>query len=289
MGARRSDRRPRAARRLLVGRGRLRVPQHRASAARSRATAESSSSRSSRSRSTRFLADAVVRRVGTGRTVLARVRGSGSRAGLAVVIVVPVAADRRAQRTAPRRLAAGRDPPGQRQGPRPHPGRDRRAVPPEQPLPARRPRARSRRPRVFPESSMDADPRTDPYLRSHLVAVARRNHAWVLANAVADAPAHGNQPAGAKALNLNVLFAARRLGRGHVREAPPRAVRRVRPVPRRARRPRIGELEPDPARLRARPHAGPVRDRGPQGRDRSSASSRRSATRCGRSCTPARR
>jgi apolipoprotein N-acyltransferase len=59
---------------------------------------------------------------------------------------------------------------------------------------------------VFPESSMDADPRTDPYLRSHLVAVARRTHAWVLANAVADAPAHGNQPAGAKALNLNVLF-----------------------------------------------------------------------------------
>jgi apolipoprotein N-acyltransferase len=60
---------------------------------------------------------------------------------------------------------------------------------------------------VFPESSMDADPRTDPYLRSKLVAVARRTHAWVLANAVADAPAAGNRPAGAKALNLNVLFA----------------------------------------------------------------------------------
>jgi apolipoprotein N-acyltransferase len=60
---------------------------------------------------------------------------------------------------------------------------------------------------VFPESSMDADPRTDPYLRRHLVAVARRTHAWVLANAVADAPAHGHESAGAKALNLNVLFA----------------------------------------------------------------------------------
>jgi apolipoprotein N-acyltransferase len=59
---------------------------------------------------------------------------------------------------------------------------------------------------VFPESSMDADPRTDPFLRSHLTAVARRNHAWVLANAVADAPAHGNRPAGAKVLNLDVLY-----------------------------------------------------------------------------------
>jgi apolipoprotein N-acyltransferase len=59
---------------------------------------------------------------------------------------------------------------------------------------------------IFPESSMDADPRRDPYLRSRLVAIAKRTNAWVLANALADAPAHGNQPAGAKALNLNVLF-----------------------------------------------------------------------------------
>jgi len=59
---------------------------------------------------------------------------------------------------------------------------------------------------VFPESSMDADPRTDPFLRRKLTAVARRNHAWVLANAAVDAPAHGNRPAGAKALNLDVLF-----------------------------------------------------------------------------------
>ena len=59
---------------------------------------------------------------------------------------------------------------------------------------------------VFPESSMDADPRTDPYLRTNLTAVARRNDAWVLANAVADAPARGIRPAGAKALNLDVLY-----------------------------------------------------------------------------------
>jgi apolipoprotein N-acyltransferase len=60
---------------------------------------------------------------------------------------------------------------------------------------------------IFPESSMDADPRTDPYLQRHLVAVAKRTHAWVLANAVADAPAEGSKPAGTKALNLDVLYA----------------------------------------------------------------------------------
>ena len=60
---------------------------------------------------------------------------------------------------------------------------------------------------IFPESSMDADPRTDPYLGDRLAATARRLHAWVLANAVADAPAQGGHPAGYKALNLNVLYA----------------------------------------------------------------------------------
>lgn len=59
---------------------------------------------------------------------------------------------------------------------------------------------------VFPESSMDADPRTDEYLRRRIDAVAHRTHAWVLTNATVDAPAHGNQPAGAKGLNLDVLF-----------------------------------------------------------------------------------
>ncbi len=59
---------------------------------------------------------------------------------------------------------------------------------------------------VFPESSMDADPRTDPYLGDRLEAVARRNNAWLLANAVADAPASGGHPAGTKALNLDVLY-----------------------------------------------------------------------------------
>src|SRR5262249_18502296 len=54
---------------------------------------------------------------------------------------------------------------------------------------------------VFPESSMDADPRTDPYIRSNLERIARDHNAWVLANATVDAP-----PAGAKVLNLDVLF-----------------------------------------------------------------------------------
>ena len=54
---------------------------------------------------------------------------------------------------------------------------------------------------VFPESSMDADPRTDPYVRSNLAEVARQHHAWVLANASVDAP-----PDGHKLSNLDVLF-----------------------------------------------------------------------------------
>jgi len=55
---------------------------------------------------------------------------------------------------------------------------------------------------VFPESSMDGDPRTDPYIQDRLAAVARKHNAWVLANATVDA-----DPEGKKALNLNVLFA----------------------------------------------------------------------------------
>jgi apolipoprotein N-acyltransferase len=55
---------------------------------------------------------------------------------------------------------------------------------------------------VFPESSMDADPRTDQYVHDRLAAVARQHHAWVLANATVDAP-----PDGRKASNLDVLFA----------------------------------------------------------------------------------
>jgi apolipoprotein N-acyltransferase len=55
---------------------------------------------------------------------------------------------------------------------------------------------------VFPESSMDADPRTDPYIHSQLAGFARQHHAWVLANATVDA-----DPEGKRALNLNVLFA----------------------------------------------------------------------------------
>jgi apolipoprotein N-acyltransferase len=62
---------------------------------------------------------------------------------------------------------------------------------------------------VFPESSMNAltatdataDLRTDPFIRSNLVRIARLHHAWVLANATVDAP-----PDGHKASNLDVLF-----------------------------------------------------------------------------------
>jgi apolipoprotein N-acyltransferase len=60
---------------------------------------------------------------------------------------------------------------------------------------------------VFPESSMDDDPRTDPFLRGRLAEFARRHNAWVLANATVDAPASGSRAAGEKAENLNVLFA----------------------------------------------------------------------------------
>ncbi|MFN8036206.1 MAG: apolipoprotein N-acyltransferase [Acidimicrobiia bacterium] len=37
---------------------------------------------------------------------------------------------------------------------------------------------------VFPESSMDDDPRVDPYLRDHIDALAREHHATVIANAI---------------------------------------------------------------------------------------------------------
>ncbi|HWS44452.1 MAG TPA: apolipoprotein N-acyltransferase [Acidimicrobiia bacterium] len=55
---------------------------------------------------------------------------------------------------------------------------------------------------VFPESSMDGDPRTDPFIHDHLAAIARQHQAWVLANATVDAP-----PDGHRAANLDVLYA----------------------------------------------------------------------------------
>jgi apolipoprotein N-acyltransferase len=55
---------------------------------------------------------------------------------------------------------------------------------------------------VFPESSMDADPRTDPYIHDRLAEIAVEHDAWVLANSSeVDADSEGN-----KALNVNVLF-----------------------------------------------------------------------------------
>jgi apolipoprotein N-acyltransferase len=53
---------------------------------------------------------------------------------------------------------------------------------------------------VFPESSMDDDPRRDPYLEDNLAGTARRLRSAVLANAVADAP-------DGRAENLNLLYA----------------------------------------------------------------------------------
>jgi apolipoprotein N-acyltransferase len=52
---------------------------------------------------------------------------------------------------------------------------------------------------VFPESSMDEDPRLDRFLSRPLTRLAIEHRAWVLANAVADAP-------DGRALNLNVLY-----------------------------------------------------------------------------------
>jgi apolipoprotein N-acyltransferase len=52
---------------------------------------------------------------------------------------------------------------------------------------------------VFPESSMDEDPRTDAFIGSNLRRIAIDHDAWVLANAIADAP-------DGRALNLNVLY-----------------------------------------------------------------------------------
>jgi apolipoprotein N-acyltransferase len=52
---------------------------------------------------------------------------------------------------------------------------------------------------VFPESSLDEDPRIDPFLEESLVEVAHRLDTAVLANAVADAP-------DGRALNLNLMY-----------------------------------------------------------------------------------
>src|SRR5258708_16190254 len=51
------------------------------------------------------------------------------------------------------------------------------------------------------KSFTDAVPRTDPFVRDNLVAIARKYHAWVLANATVAAP-----PNGETLLTLDVLF-----------------------------------------------------------------------------------
>jgi apolipoprotein N-acyltransferase len=52
---------------------------------------------------------------------------------------------------------------------------------------------------IFPESSLDEDPRGDEWLTSNLAATATRLRSAVLANAVADAP-------DGRAINLNLLY-----------------------------------------------------------------------------------
>ncbi len=52
---------------------------------------------------------------------------------------------------------------------------------------------------VFPESSLDEDPRQDPWLSENLAATATRLHTAVLANAVADAP-------DGRAINQDLLY-----------------------------------------------------------------------------------
>jgi apolipoprotein N-acyltransferase len=55
---------------------------------------------------------------------------------------------------------------------------------------------------VFPESSMDDDPRLDDYLEGNLQMVGQRLGAYVLANAVTDAP-------DGRAVNLDLLYSPR--------------------------------------------------------------------------------
>ncbi len=52
---------------------------------------------------------------------------------------------------------------------------------------------------IFPESSLDSDPRTDSWLESNLASTATRLHSAVLANALADAP-------DGRALNQDLLY-----------------------------------------------------------------------------------
>ncbi|MGQ0824723.1 MAG: apolipoprotein N-acyltransferase [Actinomycetota bacterium] len=54
---------------------------------------------------------------------------------------------------------------------------------------------------IFPESSMDEDPRTDTFIRDRIRRVARQRDAWVLANATVDGP-----DAETEARNLNLLY-----------------------------------------------------------------------------------
>ncbi len=215
-----------------------------------------------------FLADAIVD------AVEARARSPARPwawlgAGLAVVIVVPLVATGVRSAPHPDRHDAGRGPAGQRQEPRPDRRRGRRRA--TCPTATSQLAARVQGPGRPGDLSRVEHGRRSAH-RSVPAPPSRRRspaatHAWVLANAVADAPAHGIEPAGAKALNLNVLFATRRHGRGDLREAPPRAVRRVRAVPLLARSRCIHALDQIPRDFEAGHRPGLFDGRRSQGRD----------------------
>ena len=102
---------------------------------------------------------------------------------------------------------------------------------------------------------MDADPRTDPYLAQPPRGRSPAgHHAWVLANAVADAPATGNRRPARRRSNLDVLFGPTARSRARTPSATScRSASTCRSAPRSSTR--IGALDADPARLRAGPHA----------------------------------
>ena len=168
------------------------------------------------------------------RRTVARSRGCASARALAVVVVVPavavVAAHRAASR--PARCASRSCRATTRTVTSPPP--KRRAATSR--TATSRSRRRCRGPVdlvVFPESSMDADPahRPVPAATTSARSPAARTRGCSPTRSV-DAPASGQHAGRRQGAEPQRAVRARRHGRGHLREAAPRAVRRVRPVPR---------------------------------------------------------
>ena len=110
---------------------------------------------------------------------------------------------------------------------------------------ARGPPARPLRPHRVPRVvARDCDPETDPSLRARLVAVGRA------ARRATCSPTPPMPGADGREFNPNQLYEPERASRRHVRQAAPRAVRRVRAVPARSLD-CTASRRPDPVRLRA--------------------------------------